>query len=78
MNLDEAETKLTSMSPIHPVEFVKGGDKIQWVGLSKREYFAAIILQGLLAGRGNVHNSSEDIVKSVDMADRLIKHLAVP
>jgi hypothetical protein len=44
-------------------------------GLSKREYFAAIALQGLLAYPNNV-NVTQDIVKgAVIMADQLIIEL---
>lgn len=48
-------------------------------GLTKREYFAGLALQGLLANRWSMENGSyqsEDIVKqAISNADELLKQL---
>lgn len=43
-------------------------------GLTKREYFAAMILQGLFAG-STVHSANEKIIAAVNNADVLINEL---
>lgn len=48
--------------------------KITHLGLTKREYFAAMALQGLLANR-SLHNDSEFAACSVIEADKLIAEL---
>ena len=45
-------------------------------GLSKREYFAGLAMQGLFADPGTVGNSSEDMAKyAVKAADALLAEL---
>lgn len=59
------------LSQHHDPEFVVQG------GLTKREYFAALALQGLLANSANTVNSFEmDAENSVLAADKLIEALA--
>jgi hypothetical protein len=56
--------------PINPVlDF----SKIQVTGLTKREYFAAMAMQGLLAG-----NALDSITTAVAIADNLIQELNKP
>ena len=43
-------------------------------GLTKREYFAAIALQGMIANYGD-HEKAIIVESSVEMADALIKEL---
>lgn len=51
-------------------------DGKETVGLTKREYFAAIALQGLLAGHGNDRLTLLGMAKeSVKLADLLIEEL---
>lgn len=45
-------------------------------GLTKREYFAAIAMQGFLAGRGNAWEMEAFVKKSVEYADALLNELA--
>ena len=45
-------------------------------GLSKREYFAAMAMQGILAtGTANLHDQKEFISHAVNWADELLKKL---
>ena len=44
-------------------------------GLTKREYFALHILEGLLSGRSSLFSASGLIEDAVDYADALIKRL---
>lgn len=65
-------------SPIQPI-FDRYGDisneRFPFVGLTKREYFAAMAMQGILASR-NDYATPEDVAKySVSMADALIERL---
>jgi hypothetical protein len=43
--------------------------------LSKREYFASVILQGVVAAKYPGNSIADDICLSVNMADELIKTL---
>jgi hypothetical protein len=45
-------------------------------GLTKRDYFAVAILQGLLAGRGPSFDQAEDVAQAIKMADKLIVGLS--
>ena len=67
-------------NPINPIP--EHFDKYQNenIGLTKREYFAVLAMQGLIAGRwacpDNVPNDVETIVEqSVLHADKLLKQL---
>jgi hypothetical protein len=62
---------LARKSQTHPLEFVLQG------GLTKREYFAALALQGLIAHPKSVNSSfQQDAESAVYAADCLIKELA--
>lgn len=53
----------------------EGGIDSPQIGLTKREYFAAVAMQGLLACPNNV-NMAQDIAKgAIIMADQLIIEL---
>jgi hypothetical protein len=45
------------------------------LGLSKREYFAGLALQGLLAGRTTNDSATLFASRAVELADQLIKKL---
>ena len=45
-------------------------------GLTKREYFAAMALQGLCAGRTEYEQPGADAKYAVQLADHLLKALA--
>jgi hypothetical protein len=48
-----------------------------WKGLTKREYFAAMALQGIIANKDGLDIKIERIVESaVDTADALIEELS--
>lgn len=58
-----------------------GGDAIQEQGLSKREYFAGLAMQGLLANStiNQGYSSCLDWARSaVEFADALIEQLSTP
>ena len=44
-------------------------------GLTKREYFAGLAMQGLLSGRTEHENPMIDVKLAVEMADELLKAL---
>ena len=46
-----------------------------WYGLTKREYFAAMAMQGLLSDADNCGNLSDIVFDAVKMADMLIEQL---
>jgi hypothetical protein len=49
---------------------------ISYIGLTKREYFAAMAMQGLLAGDRDFMMKMEDIVKcAISHTDALLKEL---
>ena len=45
-------------------------------GLTKREYFAAAIIQGITASRRQMYSSRDDIIEAVKMADALLAELS--
>jgi hypothetical protein len=51
--------------------------KADSIGLTKREHFAIIALQGLCAYNGtmNTHNVDSTIKRSIELADELLKQL---
>lgn len=65
--------------PIHP-DWRSINDKSD-LGITKREYFAAIAMQGLIAS-GYYNNNQEgirgNVSKSLEYADELIKQLNEP
>jgi hypothetical protein len=70
-----SKSPTTAGSPLNP-QILKFGDgsEIVNMGLTKREYFAAMALQGLLA-HGNPKTLFNHASMSVYWADELIKHL---
>lgn len=66
--------------PIHPIEnIIEFGDghkeKRMYIGLSKREYFAAMAMQGICANSA-IRSDNTSITKvSVSLADELLKQL---
>lgn len=44
-------------------------------GLTKREYFAGLALQGILAGDTNQRFSMDNVQSAVEYADKLLKEL---
>lgn len=53
----------------------EGGIDSPQEGLSKREYFAAMAMQGLLSDADNCGNLSDIVFDAVKMADMLIEQL---
>jgi hypothetical protein len=67
----ENEVKTNPDEPIHPV--VRPISSLyHTTGLTKREYFAAMALQGLL---GNNNNYVYSVISAVEFADDLIEEL---
>jgi hypothetical protein len=67
----ENEVKTNPDEPIHPV--VRPISSLyHTTGLTKREYFAAMALQGLL---GNNNNYVYSVISAVEFADDLINEL---
>ena len=62
-----------SQKPVYPLQNVNG--TILQTGLTKREYFAGLAMQGLLANE-NLSATEQDVAKaSVILADELLKQL---
>ena len=59
-----------SSGPVFPVL------DINHLGLTKRELFAAMTMQGLMANMGNTPGARWTAATSVDFADALLKQLA--
>jgi hypothetical protein len=64
----ENEVKTNPDEPIQPIEYSDNYSN----GLTKREYFAAMALQGLLANNNNYMYS---VISAVEFADDLINEL---
>jgi hypothetical protein len=70
--------------PAFPVlAFDKAGDESYVRGLSKREYFAGLAMQGILANNYYKYSQSEDECEvlarvAANFADALIKELSKP
>lgn len=58
--------------PNDPASPIKQWD---WIGLTKREYFAAMAMMGILADGCSVHELSEAACVAVEAADALINAL---
>ena len=58
-------------NPIHPIESAP----VYFGGLTKREYFAAMAMQGICANLSSRMGPSEVAEKSVLIADHLIQQL---
>ena len=68
------ENKITRANDLaYPVRKM---DTINYTGLTKREYFASMALQGIIANKDGLDIKIERIAESaVDMADTLIEEL---
>lgn len=68
------ENKITRANDLaYPVRKM---DTINYTGLTKREYFASMALQGIIANKDGLDIKIERIAESaVDMADALIEEL---
>lgn len=60
--------------PAHPIQHQYGFDKEKF-GLTKREYFAVTILQGVSSCDSLRLTSKERIAMSIEMADELLTQL---
>lgn len=61
-------------APINPIPDLNNHPS-DWYGLTKREYFAAMAMQGLLSDADNCGNLSDIVFDAVKMADMLIEQL---
>ena len=68
-----AQIKSRFVFPISPKE----GDWEQELGITKREYFAAMAMQGLIANApiNNLSNYKEGISLAIEWSDELLKQL---
>ena len=68
------ENKITRANDLaYPVKKV---DTINYTGLTKREYFAAMAMKGIITNKDGLDIKIERIAESaVDMADALIEEL---
>ena len=65
-----------SKLPAFPVTWKdREGDEVVETGLTKREYFAIMAMQGLLAQTPNRVEISVIVKESIDCADELLKQL---
>jgi hypothetical protein len=70
--LDAGET-----DPAFPFSVSKGKQVIEGVGLTKREYFAGLAMQGLLHGP-TAAMAADYAANAVQMADALLAALSAP
>ena len=69
----ENEVKTKPNEPIHTIEY---NNNYISNGLTKREYFAAMAMQGIITNKDGLDIKIERIAESaVDMADTLIEEL---
>ena len=67
-----------SREPAFPIQ-TESSDKMNVpnYGLTKREYFAAMAMQGILAsGKTNIDFSGKVAIQSIHFADELLKQLS--
>ena len=63
-------------NPNEPINMVEYNNNYISTGLTKREYFAAMAMQGIIANKDGLDIKIERIVESaVDTADALIEEL---
>lgn len=60
--------------PVHPIVY-KAEHSVHVLGLTKREYFAAVAMQGMVSFCGITDGASTVAVFAVDLADKLLKAL---
>ena len=64
------------INPASEIEYSNGGTQtINYLGLTKREYFAAMAMQGLLSTNRANHGAEDIAFVSVNLAEELIKAL---
>lgn len=64
-------------NPINPLEIKSSDESIQFIGLTKREYFAGLAMQSLIVS--NSKWLTEHVAKfSIKMADALLAELEKP
>lgn len=71
--------------PIHPQRRDQEDDLYRYFGLTKREYFAVILLHGMVSGYANEAKANVTFIpqsdypmlctSSIELADELLKHL---
>ena len=62
--------------PNEPINLVEYNNNYISIGLTKREYFAAMVIQGIISNKDGLDIKIERIVESaVDTADALIEEL---
>ena len=62
-----------SESPVYPAEIKNGECIFKYLGLTKREYFAGLAMQGLCADTNCKSSMIPEI--AVELADELLKQL---
>jgi hypothetical protein len=77
MKLKTLKMKTDPNAPINPYKHLNCNGQIddQYKGLTKREYFAAMAMQGLLAQKPNRTSFSIIAMESVSCANALINEL---
>ena len=64
-------------NPINPLEIKSGNESIQFIGLTKREYFAGLAMQSLVSIFPKW--KTEDIARyAIKISDDLLKELEKP
>jgi hypothetical protein len=66
--------KLTRAFPFNDIDI--NGHKTYSLGLTKREYFAALAMQGLLANDYHEVDLEDLVSRAIEYSDELIKQLA--
>lgn len=71
--------KKVGNNPINPLEIKTGNESMQFVGLTKREYFAGLAMQGMLADP-NLSDYNPKFIAglAVDFSDAILKELDKP
>lgn len=68
-----------SEQPINPLPSDVDSSKIECIGLTKREFFAGLAMQGMISSNQNLNLSIEEAQciasQSVQFADELLKQL---
>ena len=72
-----------SKKPINPIrqteEWYEKNNPKELIGLTKREYFAGLAMQGMLAdesgGQGLSYTTEKCITRAIEFADELLKQL---
>lgn len=70
------DNKNKPVFPIYNKEFIRENDQSN--GLTKRELFAAMALQGFLSNIDGLYSSNDIVDDSIQIADKLLKALEEP